>query len=107
MRCRRWMTRLVSCAADEFATMCACVCTRAVDDMVAHPYETTSDSFYFVDNKLIMHNKAYYRYVSDDTTTTSSRGSCCALESCFVWALFEGLGCCVAAAAGGESEGKM
>jgi len=30
--------------------------------MVKHPYETKSDSFYFVDNKLIMHNKADYAY---------------------------------------------
>ncbi|XP_076859470.1 protein unc-119 homolog B [Brachyhypopomus gauderio] len=30
--------------------------------MVQHPYETRSDSFYFVDNKLIMHNKADYAY---------------------------------------------
>lgn len=30
--------------------------------MVEHPYETRSDSFYFVDNKLIMHNKADYAY---------------------------------------------
>jgi len=30
--------------------------------MVDHPYETKSDSFYFVDNKLIMHNKADYSY---------------------------------------------
>lgn len=34
----------------------------AVDDIVAHPYETSSDSFYFVEDKLIMHNKATYRY---------------------------------------------
>lgn len=33
-----------------------------VEEMVAHPYETKSDSFYFVDNKLIMHNKADYAY---------------------------------------------
>lgn len=33
-----------------------------VRDMIAHPYETRSDSFYFVDNKLIMHNKADYAY---------------------------------------------
>jgi len=26
--------------------------------------ETVSDSFYFVENKLVMHNKAYYTYVS-------------------------------------------
>ncbi|XP_037091818.1 protein unc-119 homolog B-like isoform X2 [Pollicipes pollicipes] len=33
-----------------------------VDEMIRHPYETRSDSFYFVDNKLIMHNKADYAY---------------------------------------------
>lgn len=30
--------------------------------MILHPYETQSDSFYFVDNKLVMHNKADYSY---------------------------------------------
>ena len=30
--------------------------------MVECPYETQSDSFYFVDDKLIMHNKAYFSY---------------------------------------------
>lgn len=30
--------------------------------IIANPYETVSDSFYFVDNKLIMHNKAFYAY---------------------------------------------
>ncbi|XP_061529016.1 protein unc-119 homolog B isoform X2 [Phycodurus eques] len=33
-----------------------------IHQMVEHPYETRSDSFYFVDNKLIMHNKADYAY---------------------------------------------
>ncbi|XP_003746844.1 protein unc-119 homolog B [Galendromus occidentalis] len=33
-----------------------------VDEMTANPYETRSDSFYFVDDKLIMHNKADYAY---------------------------------------------
>lgn len=33
--------------------------------MIENPYETRSDSFYFVDNKLIMHNKAAYK-VSDE-----------------------------------------
>ncbi|XP_062399407.1 protein unc-119 homolog B [Sardina pilchardus] len=33
-----------------------------IRQMVDHPYETRSDSFYFVDNKLIMHNKADYAY---------------------------------------------
>jgi hypothetical protein len=29
--------------------------------MIGNPYETQSDSFYFVNNKLIMHNKASYK----------------------------------------------
>ncbi|XP_062854770.1 protein unc-119 homolog B [Trichomycterus rosablanca] len=33
-----------------------------IRQMVERPYETRSDSFYFVDNKLIMHNKADYAY---------------------------------------------
>ena len=31
-------------------------------EMIAQPWETKSDSFYFVENKLIMHNKAEYNY---------------------------------------------
>ncbi|CAG0888137.1 unnamed protein product [Darwinula stevensoni] len=33
-----------------------------IEEMVKHPYETRSDSFYFVDEELIMHNKADYAY---------------------------------------------
>lgn len=33
-----------------------------IDDMINSPYDTRSDSFYFVENKLIMHNKADYAY---------------------------------------------
>uniref|UniRef100_A0A1B6KKH5 GMP phosphodiesterase delta subunit domain-containing protein n=1 Tax=Graphocephala atropunctata TaxID=36148 RepID=A0A1B6KKH5_9HEMI len=33
-----------------------------VNEMLAHPFETRSDSFYFVDDRLIMHNKADYSY---------------------------------------------
>ncbi|KAI7795569.1 unc-119-lke protein b [Triplophysa rosa] len=33
-----------------------------IREMALHPYETQSDSFYFVDNKLVMHNKADYSY---------------------------------------------
>lgn len=33
-----------------------------VQEMVNHPFETKSDSFYFVDGNLIMHNKADYAY---------------------------------------------
>ena len=31
-------------------------------DIIKHPYETKSDSFYFVGNTLIMHHKAEYEY---------------------------------------------
>eukprot|EP01038_Epipyxis_sp_PR26KG_P013752 gene13752-18444_t len=37
-----------------------------INDMIDHPYETKSDSFYFVNNKLIMHNKASYKYFRED-----------------------------------------
>lgn len=30
--------------------------------MIDHPFETRSDSFYFVENHLVMHNKADYAY---------------------------------------------
>ncbi|ESO95483.1 hypothetical protein LOTGIDRAFT_117117 [Lottia gigantea] len=42
----------------EFPTLSA----EEIKDMIDHPYETRSDSFYFVDDKLIMHNKADYAY---------------------------------------------
>jgi len=35
---------------------------KTVKDMLNSPYETKSDSFYFVNNQLIMHNKAEYNY---------------------------------------------
>lgn len=37
-----------------------------INDMIEHPYETKSDSFYFVNDKLIMHNKASYKYIRED-----------------------------------------
>lgn len=36
-----------------------------MDEMISNPYATRSDTFYFVDNKLIMHNKADYAYNAD------------------------------------------
>lgn len=33
-----------------------------VNEMIINPFETRSDSFYFVDNCLVMHNKADYAY---------------------------------------------
>lgn len=35
---------------------------KQTQDMIQNPFETRSDSFYFVDNKLIMHNKADYAF---------------------------------------------
>lgn len=37
-----------------------------ISDMIDNPFETQSDSFYFVNNKLIMHNKASYKYFRED-----------------------------------------
>lgn len=36
--------------------------TDLISEMIANPFETRSDSFYFVDNQLVMHNKADYAY---------------------------------------------
>ncbi|CAN9505338.1 unnamed protein product [Ophioblennius macclurei] len=33
-----------------------------VEEMISNPFETRSDSFYFVNNKLIMHHKAEYSF---------------------------------------------
>ncbi|XP_035898330.1 protein unc-119 homolog [Anopheles stephensi] len=33
-----------------------------MNEMIQHPFETRSDSFYFVDGCLVMHNKADYAY---------------------------------------------
>jgi len=37
-----------------------------INDMIDNPFETKSDSFYFVDNRLVMHNKASYKYIRED-----------------------------------------
>mmetsp|Transcript_2291 Transcript_2291/g.2841 ORF Transcript_2291/g.2841 Transcript_2291/m.2841 type:complete len:152 (-) Transcript_2291:225-680(-) len=37
-----------------------------IAEMIANPFETNSDSFYFVGDKLIMHNKASYSYIVED-----------------------------------------
>jgi hypothetical protein len=37
---------------------------QEIDEMIGNPFETRSDSFYFVDDKLVMHNKADYSYQS-------------------------------------------
>lgn len=39
-----------------------------IDEIVKRPYETESDSFYFVGNELIMHNKARYHYFHTEAT---------------------------------------
>lgn len=43
-------------------TFCLGWASLAVSEMIRHPYETQSDSFYFVDDRLVMHNKADYSY---------------------------------------------
>jgi len=36
---------------------------ETIQDMIDSPNEHTSDTFYFVDNKMVMHNKAYFAYI--------------------------------------------
>ena len=35
-----------------------------MEDMINNPWETQSDSFYFVNDEMVMHNKAKYAYTS-------------------------------------------
>lgn len=35
---------------------------ESIKEMIQNPFETKSDSFYFVEDRLIMHNKAEYAY---------------------------------------------
>ncbi|XP_013789135.1 protein unc-119 homolog B-like isoform X1 [Limulus polyphemus] len=42
----------------EFPTLSPELC----EEMIKNPFDTRSDSFYFVDDQLIMHNKADYAY---------------------------------------------
>ena len=39
-----------------------------IKQMVDKPFETRSDSFYFVNDKLIIHNKADYSYNGAETS---------------------------------------
>mmetsp|Transcript_28581 Transcript_28581/g.60613 ORF Transcript_28581/g.60613 Transcript_28581/m.60613 type:complete len:103 (+) Transcript_28581:405-713(+) len=47
---------------------------ETIQKMIAHPYETVSDSFYFVGNELFMHNKARYRYVKEESNVDDANG---------------------------------
>lgn len=42
--------------------LCFSISFLSVSEMIANPFETRSDSFYFVDDCLVMHNKADYAY---------------------------------------------
>lgn len=49
-----------------------------VEEMIKHPFETRSDSFYFVDDRLIMHNKADYAYNGGTALDNSNWTPCLA-----------------------------
>lgn len=40
-----------------------------IQEMIANPWETKSDSFYFVEDRLVMHNKAEYSFQPFSSTT--------------------------------------
>ena len=43
-----------------------------IEEIIQHPYEVKSDSFYFSKNKLILHNKAEYRYFKGTARATAA-----------------------------------
>mmetsp|Transcript_12392 Transcript_12392/g.24665 ORF Transcript_12392/g.24665 Transcript_12392/m.24665 type:complete len:261 (-) Transcript_12392:93-875(-) len=43
-----------------------------INDMINNPFETKSDSFYFCNGKLIMHNKASYKYIREGAQAKKS-----------------------------------
>lgn len=45
---------------------------KEVAEIIATPDGCTSDSFYFVEDKLIMHNKAVYTYLADGSSSKST-----------------------------------
>lgn len=56
--------------------------------MIKSPFETRSDSFYFVDDVLIMHNKADYAYNGGLQNNTSARPWVNSFYCCYSWQLF-------------------
>lgn len=46
-----------------------------IDDIVNNPWKVQSDSFYFVDGELIMHNKARYKYYYNNKREAKLAGS--------------------------------
>lgn len=46
-----------------------------IDEMVNNPFKTSSDSFYFVNNKLVMHNKASYNYGAEPAEAKQTGGA--------------------------------
>jgi len=51
---------------------------ESMEEMIKHPFETRSDSFYFVDDRLIMHNKADYAYNGGTALDNSNWTPCLA-----------------------------
>ncbi|TRY59928.1 hypothetical protein DNTS_017596 [Danionella cerebrum] len=47
--------------------------THTIQEMISHPYETRSDSFYFANNTLIMHHKAEYSF-TEGLETSENQG---------------------------------
>lgn len=51
------------CRYIEIAVYAVADCSFEVQEMIDNPFEVKSDSFYFVNDDLIMHNKAEYSYI--------------------------------------------
>ena len=45
------------------------------DDMILSPWETKSDTFFFVNNQLVIHNRAEYNYAPLDEEVYNEWGN--------------------------------
>jgi len=48
---------------------------ESIDAIVANPFETRSDTFYFVGQELVMHHKVSYKYVRNDQGRNAVAGA--------------------------------
>ena len=52
------------CSSSNMCAAAMCIASITEQELMDHPYETKSDSFYFVEDRLVMHNKADYAYTT-------------------------------------------
>ena len=60
--CRARASPCAPLAVRSHSTLALRPFSSRFQDMINNPWETQSDSFYFVDDVMVMHNKAKYAY---------------------------------------------